>query len=60
MSENSPFEGGDRVFQIGYRPIVERGKRQPPAIAIARTISPIGTLPSSATMLLSLSAMSGS
>ena len=34
----TPFEGGDRVFEVGYRPITERGKRQPPAVAIARTM----------------------
>lgn len=28
----------DRVFSIGYRPLSDRGKRQPPAWAIARTM----------------------
>lgn len=28
----------DRVFSIGYRPLAERGPRQPPAWAIARTM----------------------
>lgn len=28
----------DRVFSIGYRPLPDRGRRQPPAIAIARTM----------------------
>lgn len=35
---DTPFEGGDRVFEVGYRPLSERGKRQPPAVAIARTM----------------------
>lgn len=28
----------DQVFDIGYRPMPERGRRQPPAVAIARTM----------------------
>lgn len=35
---SGPIEGGDQVFQVGYRPLVDRGKRQPPAVAIARTM----------------------
>lgn len=37
MSE-TPFHGGDRVFEVGYRAMPDRGKRQPPAVAIARTM----------------------
>jgi len=31
-------DGGDRVFSVGYRPLTDEGRRQPPALAIARTM----------------------
>lgn len=32
------IEGGDQVFQVGYRPLPDHVRRQPPAVAIARTL----------------------